>query len=396
MKPAVDAQRTLGFADAEGGFILLGLTGMIDPPREEAIAAVAQCRSAGIRVKMITGDHVVTAAAVGEQLGLAGHGALAGVALDALDGEALRTAVRDADVFARASPEHKLRLVQALQTNREVVAMTGDGVNDAPALKRADVGVAMGRKGTEAAKEASDMVIADDNFASIAAAVEEGRTVYDNIKKFLIFALPTNGGEAGILVTAILMGITLPITPVQVLWVNMVTAVTLGLALAFEPAEAGLMARPPRPPAEPMLTGFLLWRVFLVTAVIVVSAVSLFLWEEHRPGATLEEARTMAVNILVMGEIVYLFNCRFLVASSASVRGLLGSRHALLAVAALVPLQLAFTYVPPMQVLFDTAGIDFDAWAWVLGFGAALFLVVEAEKAVLRWRQARAAYRLGG
>jgi len=175
---------------------------------------------------------------VGEQLGLTGRGALAGVELDALDADGLRAAVRDTDVFARASPEHKLRLVHALQTNREVVAMTGDGVNDAPALKRADVGVAMGRKGTEAAKEASDMVIADDNFASIAAAVEEGRTVYDNIKKFLIFALPTNGGEAGILITAILMGITLPITPVQVLWVNMVTAVTLGLALAFEPAEA--------------------------------------------------------------------------------------------------------------------------------------------------------------
>ena len=262
---------------------------------------------------------------MGEQLGLTGRGALAGVELDALDADGLRAAVRDTDVFARASPEHKLRLVHALQTNREVVAMTGDGVNDAPALKRADVGVAMGRKGTEAAKEASDMVIADDNFASIAAAVEEGRTVYDNIKKFLIFALPTNGGEAGILITAILMGITLPITPVQVLWVNMVTAVTLGLALAFEPAEAGLMARPPRPPAEPMLTGFLVWRVFLVTAVIVVSAVSLFLWEEYRSGASLQEARTMAVNILVMGEIVYLFNCRFLVARSASVRGLLGS-----------------------------------------------------------------------
>jgi len=394
MKPAVDAQRTLDFVDAESGFILLGLTGMIDPPREEAIAAVASCRSAGIRVKMITGDHVVTAAAVGEQLGLAGHGALAGVALDALDGEALRAAVRATDVFARASPEHKLRLVHALQADREVVAMTGDGVNDAPALKRADVGVAMGLKGTEAAKEASDMVIADDNFASIAAAVEEGRTVYDNIKKFLIFALPTNGGEAGILVTAIFMGITLPITPVQVLWVNMITAVTLGLALAFEPAEAGLMARPPRPPAEPMLTGFLVWRIFLVTAVIVVSAVSLFLWEAGRAGVSLEEARTLAVNILVMGEMVYLFNCRFLVANSASVPGLLGSRYALLALAVLIPLQLAFTYVPAMQALFGTAGIDLEAWAWVAGFGAALFLLVEAEKAMLRWRQARAARRL--
>jgi len=394
MKPAGDAQRSLDFADAEGGFILLGLTGMIDPPREEAIAAVVSCRSAGIRVKMITGDHVVTAAAVGEQLGLAGHGALAGVALDALDGDGLRAAVRDTDVFARASPEHKLRLVQALQANGEVVAMTGDGVNDAPALKRADVGVAMGQKGTEAAKEASDMVIADDNFASIAAAVEEGRTVYDNIKKFLMFMLPTNGGEAGILIAAILMGMTLPITPVQVLWVNMITAITLGLALAFEPLEPGLMARPPRPPAEPLLTRFLVWRIALVTVAIVAGALSLFLWEYHRDGDTLEEARTIAVNVLVMGELVYLFNSRFLLASSLSLRGFFGNRYAVLAVAVLIPLQLAFTYLPVMQVLFGTAGIDAEGWGRVLAFGAALFLLVEAEKAVLRWRQARASRRL--
>ncbi len=394
MKPAADAQSTLRFADAETGFILLGLTGMIDPPREEALTAVAQCRSAGIRVKMITGDHVVTAAAVGEQLGLTAHGALAGIALDALGEERLRRAVHDTDVFARASPEHKLRLVHALQANGEVVAMTGDGVNDAPALKRADVGVAMGQKGTEAAKEAAHMVVADDNFASIAAAVEEGRTVYDNIKKFLTFVLPTNAGEAGILIAAILMGITLPITPVQVLWVNMVTAVTLGLALAFEPAEVGLMARPPRPPTEPMLTRFLVWRVLVVTSLIVLTAVSLFVWEYHHEGETLEAARTLAINVLVMGELVYLFNSRFLLASALSMRGLFGNRYALLAVGVLVPLQLAFTYLPVMQTLFGTAAIDLDAWGWVLGFGAGLFGLVELEKALLRWRRTRASRRL--
>jgi magnesium-transporting ATPase (P-type) len=394
MKPAADSQRALTFADAEGGFALLGLTAMIDPPREEAINAVASCRRAGIRVKMITGDHVVTAAAVGEQLGLAGRGALAGMALEVLDGAGLRAAVRDTDVFARASPEHKLRLVQALQANGEVIAMTGDGVNDAPALKRADVGVAMGQKGTEAAKEASDMVIADDNFASIAAAVEEGRTVYDNIKKFLTFMLPTNGGEAGILIAAILMGMTLPITPVQVLWVNMITAVTLGLALAFEPPEPGLMDRPPRPPAEPLLTRFLVWRIVLVTAVIVTGALLLFLWEYHRDGDTLEEARTIAVNVLVMGELVYLFNSRFLLASSVSLRGFFGNRYAVLAVGVLIPLQLAFTYLPMMQTLFGTAAIDLAGWGRVLAFGAVLFLLVEAEKAVLRWRRARASRRL--
>jgi magnesium-transporting ATPase (P-type) len=252
----------------------------------------------------------------------------------------------------------------------------------------------MGQKGTEAAKEASDMVIADDNFASIAAAVEEGRTVYDNIKKFLTFMLPTNGGEAGILIAAILMGMTLPITPVQVLWVNMITAITLGLALAFEPPEPGLMARPPRPPAEPLLTRFLVWRIVLVTAAIVAGALSLFLWEYHRDGDTLEEARTIAVNVLVMGELVYLFNSRFLLASSLSLRGFFGNRYAVLAVAALIPLQLAFTYVPVMQALFGTAAIDAEGWGRVLAFGAALFLLVEAEKAVLRWRQARASRRL--
>jgi magnesium-transporting ATPase (P-type) len=384
VKPAPAGQRSLTYADVEGGFTLLGLTGIIDPPREEATAAVQRCRSAGIEVKMITGDHAATAAAVAAQLGLRAGRALAGPQLDRLDDAALAQAVPATDVFARASPEHKLRLVQALQANGAVVAMTGDGVNDSPALKRADVGVAMGLKGTEAAKEASDMVIADDNFASIAHAVEEGRTVYDNIKKFLMFMLPTNGGEAGMLVFAILAGITLPITPVQILWVNMITAVTLGLALAFEPAEQDVMARPPRPPSEPLLTGFLVWRIFFVTALLVAGGLGLFLWEYHRDGETLEEARTIAVNVLVVGELVYLFNSRYLQRSALSWRGLTGNRYALLAVAALVPLQLAFNYLPAMQKLFGTAALDASAWLRVCLFGLALFLIVEAEKAIRR------------
>jgi magnesium-transporting ATPase (P-type) len=387
VKPAPATQRTLVYGDVErGGFTLLGLTGMIDPPREEAIAAVRRCRSAGIDVKMITGDHAATAAAVAEQLGLRGGRALAGAQLDSLDDAGLAQAVPATDVFARASPEHKLRLVQALQVGGAVVAMTGDGVNDSPALKRADVGVAMGLKGTEAAKEASDMVIADDNFASIAHAVEEGRTVYDNIKKFLVFMLPTNGGEAGMLVVAILAGLTLPITPVQILWVNMITAITLGLALAFEPTEPDTMSRAPRPPAEPLLNGFLVWRIFFVTALLVAGGLGLFLWEHHRDGATLEEARTIAVNVLVMGELVYLFNSRFLLRSALSLEGLMGNRYALAAVAVLIPLQLAFNYLAPMQRLFGTAGLDVKAWLHVCAFGLALFLIVEAEKALLRYR----------
>src|SRR3989338_6991475 len=312
MKGVDAGQRELTFDDMEGGYTLLGMVGISAPPRDEAIAAVRDCHAAGIRVKMITGDHADTACAIAVQLGIGignGHGhALTGGEIDTLDDEALRRAVRDVDVFARASPEHKLRLVTALQANGEIVAMTGDGVNDAPALKRADIGVAMGMKGTEVAKEAGEMVLADDNFATIAHAVKEGRTVYDNIKKAIVFIMPTNGGEAGIVLIAILFGMALPLTPVQILWVNMVTAVTLALALSFEPAEPDVMRRAPRAANEPILSGFMIWRISFVSALLAVGVVALFLWEIAR-GASLDAARTVAVNALVMGEIAYLFNC---------------------------------------------------------------------------------------
>lgn len=287
-------QRTLDFADVEHGFTLLALVGIIDPPREEAVAAVAECQAAGVAVKMITGDHVDTARAIGAMLGIGiDRPALTGAEIELLDDQRLREVLPGVDVFARASPEHKLRLVQALQASGEVVAMTGDGVNDAPALKRADVGVAMGNKGTEAAKEAAEVVLADDNFATIANAVREGRAVYDNLKKFILFMLPTNGGEALIVIAAILFQLTLPMTPAQILWINMVTSSTLGLALAFDPAERGLMQRPPRPPAEPLLSLFFVWRVLLVSLLMMAGALGLFLWElEH--GTGLESARPLA------------------------------------------------------------------------------------------------------
>ncbi len=291
--------------------MLLGLVGIIDPPREEAIAAVAQCRAAGIRVKMITGDHAGTAAAIAAQMGLAEHRrALTGVELEQMSEAALRDVVEDVDVFARASPEHKLRLVQALQARGQVVAMTGDGVNDAPALKRADVGVAMGIKGTEAAKEAAEMVLADDNFASIAHAVEEGRTVYDNIKKSILFILPTNGGEALTILAAIALGTMLPVTAAQILWVNMITAVTLALALVFEPAESDVMRRKPRDVHAPMLSGFMTWRILFVSVLMVIGTFGLFLWERLQ-GTDIETARTVAVNTLVIAEVFYLFNTRY-------------------------------------------------------------------------------------
>ena len=387
-RPATDGRRDLAFADVEaGGFTLLGALGLADPPREEAVRAVAACRRAGIRVKMITGDHAATASAIGRELALADDiRALTGADIEALDDAALGRAVADTQVFARASPEHKLRLVEALQANGEAVAMTGDGVNDAPALKRADVGVAMGQKGTEAAKEAAEIVLADDNFASIAAAEEEGRAIYDNIRKAIVFILPTNGGQAGVLVAAILLGLhELPITPVQILWVNMVTAVTLALALAFEPAEADIMRRPPRDPAEPLLSRFMLWRVSFVSLLLVAGSLGLFLWELER-GAGLEAARTAAVNLLLMGEVFYLFNCRRLMASVLDWSGFTGNRWVLLAIAVLVGLQLSFTYWAPMQALFHTAPLDWAAWGRILAFGLMVFLLVEAEKAWLRRR----------
>ncbi|HSJ98193.1 MAG TPA: HAD-IC family P-type ATPase, partial [Myxococcota bacterium] len=359
--------------------------GIIDPPRDEAIAAVRLCRSAGIRVMMITGDHAVTARAIAGQLGLGGGGVLAGPELERLDDAALRAAVVDTDVFARASPEHKLRLVRALQANGEVVAMTGDGVNDAPALKRADIGVAMGIQGTEAAKDAAEMVLADDNFASIAHAVEEGRAVYDNIKKALIFILPTNGGEAGMVLLAIGFGMALPITPVQILWINMVTSVTLALALAFEPVEPGAMRRPPTPPGEAILSPVLLWRVLFVTALMVAAGMGLFLWELAR-GVALEAARTMAVSAIVVGELFYLFNTRQLTAPALAARSLLANPWAWVAAGVLLLAQAAFVHWAPMQAVFGTAALDARAWGMVFGAGAAIFVVVELEKAVQRRR----------
>ena len=383
-RTAEPGQRRLEMSHAESGFALLGVLGIIDSPREEAIAAVRRCREAGIRVKMITGDHAVTARAVGAMLGIGdGRSVLAGPEIERASDAELARIVPRTDVFARASPEHKLRLVQALQKHGEIVAMTGDGVNDAPALKRADVGVAMGRKGTEAAKEAAEMVLADDNFASIAYAVEEGRTVYDNLRKSIVFIMPTSGGEAGALLVAIAVGLTLPITPVHILWVNMVTAVTLSLALAFEQAEPHVMARAPRRPDEPILSGFVLWRILMVTLILVAGVVGLFEWMLER-GAGIEAARTVAVNTLVMGEVVYLFNSRHLVDSVLSREGLLGNAIALYAVGILVLLQAAFTYVPGMQRLFGTAPLDATDWAAVAAFGMTLFLVVEAEKLVVR------------
>ncbi|MDY6980784.1 MAG: cation-transporting P-type ATPase, partial [Pseudomonadota bacterium] len=333
-------QRELNFNDVEAGLTLLGMVGIMDPPRDEAIESIRQCHTAGIRIKMITGDHAITALAIARNMGIVDDKskALTGADLDQNDDEALRDIVQKTDIFARVSPEQKLRLVEALQSQNNVVAMTGDGVNDAPALKRADVGVAMGKKGTEVAREAAEVVLADDNFASIARAIEEGRIVYDNLKKSIMFILPTNGGEALTLVGAILLGMMLPITPVQILWINMVTAVTLALSLAFEPAEGQVMARPPRDPDEPVFTPFLIWRIGFVSLVLAAGTFGLFFWERAQ-GTGINEARTMAVNVLVLFEMFYLLNARFLIENSLTWRVLMNNRYVLYAIGLLILLQ---------------------------------------------------------
>jgi magnesium-transporting ATPase (P-type) len=382
-KPVPDRQTGIGFRDVEGA-TLLGCVGLLDPPRPEAAAAVAECRSAGIRVVMITGDHAVTARAIAHQLGLADDPrTLTGRDLDALDAAGVRAAVREAVVFARTTPEHKLRLVEALQAEGLTVAMTGDGVNDAPALKRADVGIAMGRKGTEVAKQAAEMVLADDNFATIVAAVRAGRTVYDNLRKVIAWTLPTNGGEALTVIAALALGLALPVTPVQILWINMVTAVALGLTLAFEPTEPGTMARAPRRRDAPLLTGELGWRIAFVSVLFVAGAFGVFFWAQQR-GLPLETARTLVVNTLVAMEVFYLFSVRYVHGTALTWRGVLGTPAVLAGVGVVVLAQLAFTYLPGLQRVFDTHAVTLGQGLLAVSAGAALLALAEAEKALRR------------
>lgn len=383
-KVAAPRSGLLSAEDMEDGFVMLALAGIIDPPRSEAVAAVAQCHGAGIRVKMITGDHADTARAIGAQLGIGvGKPAVTGAEIAVLDDAGLQRVVTEVDIFARASPEHKLRLVQALQHNGNIVAMTGDGVNDAPALKRADVGVAMGLKGTDAAREASDMTLADDNFATIAAAVREGRAVYDNLRKFILFMLPTNGGEALVVIAALLLGFTLPLTAAQVLWINMVTAGALGIALAFEPPERNIMARPPRPPQEPLFTRFFVWRLIFVSLLMAAAALALFLYKLES-GAGIEVARTMVVNTIVLCEVVYLMNSRRLREGVLNREGMVGNPYVPLTMAVCLALQLAYVYWPPLHEIFGSAALTAGEWMLTLVAALVLFFSVEAEKSLVR------------
>lgn len=380
-----ESTSSVDHADVTEGLTFLGLQAMMDPPRQEAINAVRACQQAGIQVKMITGDHVVTAAAIAHQIGLDGTKrdkledfAIDGRAQARLSDQELVEVADKIAVFARVSPEQKLRLVEALQAHGDVVAMTGDGVNDAPALKQADIGVAMGMGGTEVAKEASDMVLTDDNFSTIEAAVEEGRAVFDNLVKFITWTLPTNVGEGMVILLAVFLGVALPITPVQILWINMTTAVLLGLMLAFEGKEPGIMARPPRRPETPVITRELALRIGLVSIMLVAGAFGLFEWALLQ-GQSLDIARTVAVNMFVFGELFYLFNCRSLRYSMFQL-GVFTNRWLILGVTVMVGLQLLLTYTPTMNLLFGTAPIGLVEWSWILGGGLTIYSVVGIEK----------------
>ena len=381
MRPADDPS-VLDENALPGTLVLTGLQAMLDPPRAAAAAAVQSCHTAGIAVKMITGDHPATARAISDQIGITEAGragtVLTGADLAQLDGDRYADAVENTAVFARVSPEQKLRLVEAMQGRGHIVAMTGDGVNDAPALRQANIGIAMGLGGTEVAKEAADMVLTDDDFATIEGAVEEGRGVFDNLTKFIVWTLPTNMGEGLVILVAIFFGTVLPILPVQILWINMTTAVALGLMLAFEPKEPGIMTRPPRDPRRPLLTGALVARILLVSALLVGGAWWLFEWERAN-GAPLAEARTVALNLFVTVEAFYLFSCRSLTQPAWRI-GIFSNRWILGGVAIQAAGQLAITYLPAMNMLFRTAPIPGEAWLRILAVALFASMVVAIDK----------------
>jgi len=373
---------SLQHADIENDLIFLGLQGMIDPPRKEAIKAVQACQEAGIQVKMITGDHAVTAQAIARSMGFNKNGevlAFTGSQLAQMGKSELATAIEDGVVFARVAPEQKLRIVEALQSRGEVVAMTGDGVNDAPALKQADIGIAMGGAGTEVAKEASDMILTDDNFASIEAAVEEGRTVYRNLLKAIAFILPVNGGESMTILISVLLARELPILSLQVLWLNMVNSITMTVPLAFEPKSERVMQKPPRNPSEPLLSPSLLQRILAISIFNWILIFGVFEWIQQTTG-NINLARTMAIQALVAGRIFYLLSISQL--GSAVIASIRGIRHRIndtsaivIGIACTVILQIIFSQWNLMNSLFSTAPLNLNQWLICLLIGLPMVIV---------------------
>lgn len=375
----------LSFKDLEEKFEIQAIFGLLDSPRPEVDRAIAECHAAGIRVIMVTGDYVATAKSIAKQLHFPNYNqALSGHELDALSAVELSKLVDKIDIYARTSPIHKLKLVEVLQNSHQIVAMTGDGVNDMPALKCANVGIAMGQKGTEAAKEAAEIVLADDNFASIVLAIKEGRTVFDNLSKTILFALPTNGGQSLVILVAVLVGWLLPITPVQILWVNLVTSVTLALALAFEPSEENIMNRPPRQPDAPILSSLLLWRIIFVSALLLAGCFGFFIYG-IKLNMDVAVARSMAVNALVIGQVGYLFNTRQIHNYPYKLKNIFRGRAVWLAVIGVVFLQLIFTYLPWMQNIFQVKSLSILQWIYIIIYGFLVIFLIEFEKIVIRY-----------
>ena len=386
----------------ERDLTLLGLIGIVDPPRPEAKEAVRVAANAGIRTVMITGDHKLTAVAIARQLGIMGEHdrALTGVELDQMDDEQLRSVALQTSVYARVSPEHKLRVVKALQSHGQIVAMTGDGVNDAPALKQANIGVAMGITGTDVSQGAADMVLTDDNFATIVAAIEEGRTIYDNIRKFLRYLLSTNAGEIVTMFTALVMGLRVPLLAIQILWINLVTDGLPAIALGFEPSEPDVMKRKPRPPRESIFAHGVGFHILWVGLWIGVATLVGFVWTLHRHGGELfdpsEEAlvvaRTVAFTVLALSQV---FEVSAIHGGEASFLRAPLRRNKLLwgAVILTAVLQMAVVYVPFAQTIFDTTALDATELivAWLLA--GSLFPAVEFEKYLRRRRTRRAELR---
>jgi len=377
-----DNKEKITHEDMQDGVIFLGLAGIIDPPRPEAIEAVAACTKAGIIVKMITGDHVDTAKTIGKEMGIGdGEKALQGRDLEKMTDEELEVAAQEYNIFARTSPEHKLKLVKALQARGSICAMTGDGVNDAPALKKADVGIAMGIKGTDVTKDSSEMVLADDNFSTIVAAVEEGRRVYDNLKKTILFILPTNGAESFLIIASILFGTLMPLTPVQILWVNMVTSVTVSLALAFEKQEPDVMSRPPRSPKMPLLSGYFIWRILFVSVLIGGGT----LWMNIsllNQGISENIVKTVTLQTIVFTQMFHLFNSRS-ISKFAFNKDFFSNKIVFLVCAIMIALQLAVTYIPFMNEILGTEPLELHYWIYPLIMGVMVFIIVEIEKAIM-------------
>ena len=382
-KPVESSVDEIEHHDIHDGIVFLGLAGIIDPPREEAIDAIAACNTAGIQVKMITGDHIDTAKAIGLEMGIGdGTSAVLGKDIENMSDEDLKEVAMANHIFARTSPEHKLRLVKAIQENVAICGMTGDGVNDAPALKKADVGIAMGIKGTEVTKDAAEMVLADDNFATIVSAIEEGRRVYDNLKKTILFILPTNAAEAFLIIASILFGTMIPLTPIQILWVNMVTSVTVSFALAFEGIEKGAMTRTPRSPKEPLLSGYFIWRIMFVAVLIggFTLIMNLYLLGQ---GVAEEVVRTITLQTIVFAQLFHLFNSRS-IRGFAFDKGFFSNKIVFVVALAMIVLQLSITYLPFMNNVFGTVALSLSDWQYPLYLGVIVFVIVEIEKAIMR------------